>query len=160
MFTLKWIALQRAGRYLEAPPETCNPYHVVPIQKFLQNLPHTLLTSTYQSSPTKGKNKNKKKVPPLSPFIFSGLLRQPSKFVSLASSKQLRNAGHFLSRHSSVHGRDRQKKLPLSHTPVSFAMPMEPIVMPHLYPKYAHLTPGPHTATSVRKWKWKAEIAL
>lgn len=112
--------------------------------------PYPTPPSTYQGSPTRGR---KIKAPPPSPFISSGLPRQPSKSVCLASSKQLRNAGHFLSQHSSVRHRDGQRKLRLSHTPPSFAVPMGPWDATRHFPSLPTPTPGSYPVTSARKWQ-------
>lgn len=65
---------------------------------------------------------------PAPPFIFS---RTP-KSASLASSKHLGDAGHFLSQHSSVHEGDGQRKLPFSPSALCF---------------HAH---GPHSNVHIR----------
>ena len=91
--------------------------------------------------PGQSHNRQTTNAPPPSPFIVSWLPRQPSKSVGLASSKQWRNAGHFLSQSSSGLGRDGQSQLPLSHTPPSSTMSTGPDVISHTFPKRVHPNP-------------------
>lgn len=96
MPTCQWAARRRAGEIFGGLSRTAIPG--CSCLEASTQPSYTPPPSTYQSSPTRGR---KTKAPPPAPFDFSGLPRQPSKSVSLASRKQLRDARHFLFQHSS-----------------------------------------------------------
>lgn len=126
MPTCQWAARRRAGEIFGGLSRTAIPG--CSCLEASTQPSYTPPPSTYQSSPTRGR---KTKAPPPAPFDFSGLPRQPSKSVSLASRKQLRDARHFLFQHSSAHGGDRRGKPPPCHPPPSFAMSVGPKAMLH-----------------------------
>lgn len=82
------------------------------LEVFTKSSPNSTPKHLPGQSPKRQKNQSSSS----SPLHF---FRTP-KSARLASSNQLRNTGHFLSQHSSVHEGDGQRKLPFSPSALLF----------------------------------------
>lgn len=152
MTTSQWIALQRAGRYLEAPSGTCNSQHTANChytrlllsRSFHTTFPKLHPLSTYQGSPRRGRKTN---VPPSPPFIFSGLPNLPGWHPV----NNWETLGTSCPRIPPQYMKDMGKENCLSHPLPSFSMPMCPAVMYTPVPKHAHPHPGSYPVISTRE---------
>ena len=131
--------------------------HSMQLTAIIQDCSHVEVStkSPWSSTPRGLSHKRQKNQgSPSFSFIFSGLQRQLSKSAGLASSKQLRNAGHFLSQHY-PYAKEMGKENCLSRTLPSSAMPMgAPEWCTHHFPSRHHPIQGP-TLSSLPENRWE-----